>query len=159
MKVGIFGGGTVGGGVVEILEKKKAYLKSLSDTDITISKICVRDASKARDFALPDGCDIVTDYDAILNDDTIDTVVEVMGGTKQARDVVYKSLKAGKHVVTANKALIAKYLPEIEEILTTVNANRPENPVEFRYEAAVCGGIPIIRSLQSDFVGDDITTC
>ena len=157
LKIGIFGGGTVGGGVVDILTSKSAYLKALTHTDITVSKICVRDATKTRDFTLPEGCHIVTNYDDILKDDTIDTVVEVMGGTKQAKDVVYQALKAGKHVVTANKALIAKYLPEIEDILATVNQNREShNQVEFRYEAAVCGGIPIIRSLQSDFVGDEI---
>jgi homoserine dehydrogenase len=157
MKIGIFGGGTVGGGVVEILAQKESYLKSITNTDITIAKICVRDASKPRDFALPPGCDIVTNYDDILKDDTIDTIIEVMGGTKQAKDVVMNALKAGKHVVTANKALIAKCLPEIQDTLDQVNAKRPDNPVEFRFEAAVCGGIPIIRSLQSDFVGDDIT--
>lgn len=157
LNIGIFGGGTVGGGVVDILSSKSAHLKALTQTDITISKICVRDTTKTRDFAIPDGCHIVTNYDDILKDDTIDTVIEVMGGTKQAKDVVFQAIKAGKHVVTANKALIAKHLPEIEEILATVNQNRePHNRVEFRYEAAVCGGIPIIRSLQSDFVGDEI---
>lgn len=83
-------------------------------------------------------------------------IVEVMGGTTDAKKVVYDALKAGKDVVTANKALIAKCLPEIEDILENVNKGR-EVPVEFRYEAAVCGGIPVIRSMQSDFVGDDIT--
>jgi len=80
-----------------------------------------------------------------------------MGGTTDARDVVYNSIKAGKDVVTANKALIAAYLPEIEDLLKEVNDAREGKKVEFRYEAAVCGGIPVIRSMQSDFVGDEIT--
>jgi homoserine dehydrogenase len=154
-KVGIFGGGTVGGGIVEILERKSAHLKELTGVDLQVTKICVRDASKERDFAIPPGCVITDKYADILDDDSIDMVLEVMGGTTDAKDVVFKSLKAGKDVVTANKALIAKCLPEIEDILAKVNKGRDEL-VEFRYEAAVCGGIPIIRSLQNDFVGDEI---
>jgi len=156
VKLGIFGGGTVGGGIVEILQKKDETVKKLTGKSLQIKKICVRDANKERDFALPDGCEIVTNYDDILNDDSIDIVVEVMGGTDDAKDVVYTAIEKGKNVVTANKALIAKHLVEIESLITKVNADR-EVPVEFRYEAAVCGGIPIIRSMQSDFVGDEIS--
>mmetsp|Transcript_26418 Transcript_26418/g.39049 ORF Transcript_26418/g.39049 Transcript_26418/m.39049 type:complete len:468 (+) Transcript_26418:72-1475(+) len=156
LTVGIFGGGTVGGGIVEILEKKQNHINALTGGSIQVKKICVRDASKERDFELPAGCEIVTKYDDILNDDSIDLVVEVMGGTTDAKDVVYSAIEKGKNVVTANKALIAKHLPDIEALLNKANEGR-EVAVEFRYEAAVCGGIPIIRSLQSDFVGDDIT--
>lgn len=155
-KIGIFGGGTVGGGIVEILERKKAHLKELTGTDMTVAKICVQDASKTRDFELPPGCVITDKYEDILLDDSIDMVVEVMGGTTDAKKVVFDALKAGKDVVTANKALIAMCLPEIEAVLNKVNKDRDGDLVEFRYEAAVCGGIPVIRSLQSDFVGDEV---
>jgi homoserine dehydrogenase len=151
INLGIFGGGTVGGGIVEILSKKSSHFQQLTGKTIQVKKVCVRDASKPRDFTLPDGCSIVTSYDDILNDDSIDIAVEVMGGTTDAKNVVFGALKAGKSVVTANKALIAKDLPEIESLLTTL-----DDDIEFRYEAAVCGGIPVIRSMQSDFVGDDI---
>jgi homoserine dehydrogenase len=154
--IGIFGGGTVGGGIVEILERKKAHLKELTGADMTVSKICVQDASKERDFALPPGCEITDKYNDILLDESIDLVVEVMGGTTDAKKVVFDALRAGKDVVTANKALIAMCLPEIEAVLNEVNKNREGDLVEFRYEAAVCGGIPVIRSLQSDFVGDEV---
>lgn len=77
--------------------------------------------------------------------------VEVMGGTTIAKDVVMGALKKGKSVVTANKALIAKDLGEIESLCASL-----DDDTQFRYEAAVCGGIPIIRSMQSDFVGDEI---
>jgi homoserine dehydrogenase len=83
-------------------------------------------------------------------------VVEVMGGIDQIKAIVYGAIESGKNMVTANKALIAKHSPDIEALLEKTNGNRDE-PVEFRYEAAVCGGIPVIRSLQSDFVGDEIT--
>lgn len=154
-RLGIFGGGTVGGGIVEILQKKADHFTSLTGSKIEVAKICVRDASKKRDFEIPEGCEVVTEYDSILSDESIDMVVEVMGGTTDAKDVVYSSLKAGKDVVTANKALIAACLPEIEKLVLDVNS-ADDKDVEFRYEAAVCGGIPIIRSMQSDFVGDDV---
>jgi len=156
MRLGIFGGGTVGGGIVEILKSKSDKFSKLTNSEIEVRKLCVRDKNKERDFAIPEGCDVVTEYDDIIKDDDIDVVVEVMGGTTDAKDVVYNSLKAGKHVVTANKALIAAYLPDIEDLIKEVNVERSEK-VEFRYEAAVCGGIPVIRSMQSDFVGDEIT--
>jgi homoserine dehydrogenase len=157
VNVGIFGGGTVGGGIVEIVEKKREYFEQMTGSTLHIKKICVRDASKPRDFELPKGCSITTEYSDILEDESIDMVVEVMGGTTDAKDVVYAALKSGKNVVTANKALIAACLTEIEALLLDVNKDR-KDAVEFRYEAAVCGGIPIIRSLQSDFIGDDIQT-
>lgn len=149
--LGIFGGGTVGGGIVEILASKASYFQQLTGKSIEVKKICVRDASKPRDFEVPEGCSIVTSYDDILTDDSIDLAVEVMGGTTDAKDVIFGALKNGKSVVTANKALIAKDLPEIEALLSSL-----EDDTQFRYEAAVCGGIPIIRSMQSDFVGDEI---
>lgn len=148
-RLGIFGGGTVGGGIVEIIQKKQEYFQELTGHGIEVVKICVSDATKKRDFTIPDGCEITTKYDDILDDDSIDMVIEVMGGTTNAKDVIYKALEKGKDVVTANKALIAAYLPEIEEKLVKYPG------MEFRFEAAVCGGIPIIRSLQSDFPGDD----
>jgi homoserine dehydrogenase len=158
IRLGIFGGGTVGGGIVQILEKKADYFQELTGTSLEIAKICVRDPSKTRDFELPQGCALTTNYDDILRDDSIDMVVEVMGGVDEAKSIVFGALEGGKNVVTANKALIAKHLPEIEALLTKVNADKDRSQeVEFRYEAAVCGGIPVIRSMQSDFVGDDIS--
>jgi len=152
--IGIFGGGTVGGGIVGILDKKSDYIKQLTGgKNVEIKSICVRDSKKKRDFDIPEGCTVTTDYDDILNDPSIDMVVEVMGGTTDAKDIIYSAIKKGKQVVTANKALIAAYLPEIQAKLDEMGDEAPE----FRYEAAVCGGIPIIRSLQQDFPGDDIS--
>jgi homoserine dehydrogenase len=153
--IGIFGGGTVGGGIVEIIESKRDHFEQMTGKTLLVKKICVRDLNKQRDFTVPEGCTVTTNYDDILNDDSLDIIVEVMGGTTQAKEVVMAALKNGRDVVTANKALIAAFMPEIEKLLTDVNAARDEN-VEFRFEAAVCGGIPIIRSLQSDFIGDEI---
>jgi len=154
--IAIVGGGTVGGGIVEILTAKKPFVEAQLNTDIKISTVCVRDASKARDWTVPPGCTVTEDIESVLTDDSVDTVVEVMGGTTLAKDVVLRSLKAGKNVVTANKALIAQELPLIQKTLEEVNAGR-DAPVQFGFEAAVCGGIPIIHSLQKDFLGDEVT--
>merc|ERR1711957_605543 len=122
-----------------------------------VKSICVRDLEKERDFEIPEGCDIHTDPSKITNGDDIDIVVEVMGGTTLAKDVVFDSLSNGKHVVTANKALIADKLGELETHLLKLNEGKTkEDSVQFCYEAAVCGGIPIINSLQSDYPGDSI---
>lgn len=142
--IGIIGGGVVGGGIVNIL--RNSALK----TSINISKICVKNMDKKRDWELPKETILINNPYEIINDPEIDLVVEVMGGTDIARDVVFDSIKKGKDVVTANKALISMYLKEIEELVK-------QYKVAFGYEAAVCGGIPIIHSLQKDFIADEIT--
>merc|ERR1712238_409501 len=132
--------------------------KTLTGSDIQIKTICVRDSSKSRDFEIPDGCEITENTSDVLNDDEIDVVVEVMGGTTLAKDIVFEALSKGKHVVTANKALIADKLGEIDEHLSKLNQGKSlEDSTQFKYEAAVCGGIPIINSLQCDYPGDEIT--
>lgn len=157
INLGIVGGGTVGGGIVEILGNKAKYLQDLTGNTIAVKSICVRDLEKKRDFEIPEGCEIHTDPSKIIDNDDIDIVVEVMGGTTLAKDVVFKSLSNGKHVVTANKALIADQLGQIESHLSKINEGKAgEDTVQFCYEAAVCGGIPIINSLQSDYPGDSI---
>jgi len=145
MKVGLVGAGTVGGGVCEILRLRAEQLPALE-----VTKICVRDAAKKRDFEVPAGCEIVTDVNAIINDDSIEMVIELMGGVTVAKDVVMGALVKGKHVVTGNKALIAAHLPEIQAAAKAGNA-------AFGYEAAVCGSIPIIAAMRRDYVGDTIT--
>ena len=99
---------------------------------------------------------IVTDVSEVLDDEAVELVVEVMGGTDLAKTVVTSALRSGKHVVTANKALIAAHLPELNALVATVNAGRADK-VRFGYEAAVCGGIPIIHALQRDLLGDSVT--
>lgn len=119
LRIGLVGGGTVGGGVVTILQKTRKLQESLG-IDVEIATICVRDKSKKRDFDVPAGCTLVEDLEQILSDESIKLVCEVMGGTTLAKDVIMRSIKAGKHVVTANKALIAQDLPAIESLLKTV---------------------------------------
>ncbi|GMH62194.1 hypothetical protein TrRE_jg5064 [Triparma retinervis] len=156
--LGIVGGGTVGGGIVSILTSNAPLFTTMTGKDLLITRLAVRDTSKSRDFITPEGCKVTDDFNDVINDPSVDTIVEVMGGTTLAKDCVFRALKNGKNVVTANKALIAAYLPEIESLVKSVNEDRNEGtkPVEFRYEAAVCGGIPIISSMQGDYVGDEV---
>ena len=135
VNVAIVGGGTVGGGIVEILSEKAPFLRDALGIEAKISKICVRDAGRQRDFTLPDGCVIVTDVSEVLDDEAVELVVEVMGGTDLAKTVVTSALRSGKHVVTANKALIAAHLPELNALVASVNAGRADK-VRFGYEAA-----------------------
>lgn len=112
----------------------------------------MRSLDKPRDFEVDTETSFCTDPRDILDDASINCVVEVMGGTGIAKDVVFEALRKGKHVVTANKALVATELDVISGILR-------ENPAaRFGMEAAVCGGIPIINSLQTDFLGDTISS-
>jgi len=149
-KIGMIGGGTVGGGVYELIMDR---LKSSTDTTrpMIISKICVRDLHKLRDFHIdPSHTQLVSDINEVLDDDSIDLIVEVMGGTGLAKTVVLKALENKQHVVTANKALIAEHLSEIQSSL------QQNSSVKFGMEAAVCGGIPVIHVLQSVYTGDVI---
>lgn len=133
----------VGGGIVDMLR---------DNPEIKFAKICVRDTTKKRDYEVPEGCTIVGDFNEVLNDSSVDVVVEVMGGTGLAKEVTMKALQKGKSVVSANKALISKYMNEIEA------AAAPANPQGgyFFYEAAVCGGIPIINTFLRGLSGDKI---
>eukprot|EP00804_Cyclotella_cryptica_P027688 CCRYP_010296-RB/>CCRYP_010296-RB protein AED:0.11 eAED:0.12 QI:0/0/0/1/0.33/0.25/4/0/420 len=142
----MIGAGTVGGGVYEIIMNRLAG--NANNTPV-ITKICVRDASKSRDFHIDTSAtEVVTDVKSIINDSEIDIVVEVMGGTGIAKDAVMESLRQGKSVVTANSELF---------FCNLVNANNVgAKTVKFAYEASVCGGIPIIHTLQSCYKGDII---
>merc|ERR1719253_834336 len=140
LRCGLLGAGVVGGGVVQLLA---------SDPRVKFVRLCVRDATKARDFAVPEGCAIVTDPEALLQDD-IDCLVEVAGGTGLAYDLMQRAMKAGKSVVTANKAAISLHLDALNESAT--GTGKP-----FLFEAAVCGGIPIINTLRSGLVGDKMS--
>uniref|UniRef100_A0A7S3Q5E2 Homoserine dehydrogenase n=1 Tax=Chaetoceros debilis TaxID=122233 RepID=A0A7S3Q5E2_9STRA len=175
--IGMFGAGTVGGGVYEIIMGRLGNHASLSLTNPSlrpciITKICVRDVDKPRTFTIDKDITIVTtDAQCILDDEEIDIVVEVTSsgvGTvtvnananvnvnANMRDIVLGSLKRGKSVVTANKALVAECLDEINDTVREIHQQNHQCNVRFAYEAAVCGGIPIIHSLQSCFSGDII---
>lgn len=118
LRVGLVGAGVVGGGVAELIQRNALSGRfGVLGIDIEVVKICVRDANKQRDFDLKD-IPIVSDIIDILNDDSINCIVEVMGGLTTAKEVVFGAIDKGKHIVTANKALIAAFLPELQEALS-----------------------------------------
>ncbi len=147
--IGILGAGTVGGTLVRRLIDEGAVVADRTGLDLEVRRVAVRSLDKARSFALPEG--ILTDAAGdLIADPDIDLIVEVMGGTDPAGDLVLAALRAGKPVVTANKELIAARGPELIAAAT-------EAGVPLLFEAAVGGGIPIIRPLSETLAGERIT--
>ncbi|MBD2113067.1 MULTISPECIES: homoserine dehydrogenase [Cyanophyceae] len=138
MRVGLLGLGTVGSGTAKIL-LDPAHRHPLVG-QIELARVGVRSLDKPRSVAI-EGDRLTTDLESIVSDPTIDVVVEVMGGLEPARSLILKAIAHGKHVVTANKAVIARYG---DEIFTAAN----EAGVYVMLEAAVAGGIPVIQPLK-----------
>ena len=147
-RVGLIGLGTVGGGVVEILKKHGEDFQRRAGVNLMLAKVADRNADRFERYGL-DPAICTTDAFEVVNDPTIDVVIEVIGGTGVARDVVLGALRAGKPVVTANKALMATSGKEIFDLAE-------EEGVDIRFEASVGGGIPIIGPLKHSLVGNEI---
>ena len=145
-KIGIVGFGTVGSGVYKILSSECDSHPIIKE--IEIAKIAVKDLSQKRDIGLDNNL-LTDDPFELINDSSIDVIVEVMGGVDLAKDIILRSLKSGKSVVTANKAVIARYGEEIYK--TAANEG-----VYILSEAAVCGGIPIIEPLKRSLKSNSI---
>lgn len=148
MKVGLLGCGTVGGGVVQLLRANAAYIEARVGAPIEITRVLVRDPAKERVAEL-DRKRITTDPGAILDDASIDVVVEVIGGVDPARAYLERAIAAGKQVVTANKMLLARHGAAL---LETARARG----VDVAFEGAVGGGIPVIRVLRDSMASDTI---
>lgn len=147
-KVALLGMGTVGSGVYHIIEKQKDEMPFKVGAALEITKILVRNKAKYADVV---PVEILTDnWEEVINDDSIDIVVEVMGGIEPARTYIKAALEKGKHVVTANKDLMAMHGHELLEIAG-------KNKCDLLFEAAVAGGIPIIRPLKQCLAGNEIT--
>jgi len=144
--IGLAGFGTVGAGVYKNLQRNGALLEQRIGRTFEVKKIAVRDLSKARDIQAPASL-FTTNPDEILGDPSIQIVVELMGGIDVPLAFVKKAIAAGKIVVTGNKALLAEHGNEIFELAR-------EKRVPVLYEAAVAGGIPIIKSVREAFVGN-----
>jgi homoserine dehydrogenase len=137
-KVGLLGLGTVGTGTAEILQDPAQRHPLLQELEIY--RVGVRSLDKARPVKLPPEL-LTTDLDAIVTDPAVDIVVEVIGGLEPARSLILQAIAHGKHVVTANKAVIARYGDEIFTAATHAG-------VYVLIEAAVAGGIPVIEPLK-----------
>ncbi|MCR2044177.1 homoserine dehydrogenase [Anaerosalibacter massiliensis] len=149
IRIGLLGLGTVGTGVVEILEKRQEELKFLTGEEIKIKKILVKDINKKRKIQLEENI-ITYDYDEILNHEDISIVVELTGDLEQGYRYIKAALESGKNIVTANKAVVSKYLEELSSLAA-------KKDLAFLYEASVGGGIPILKSLKEELALNKIT--
>jgi homoserine dehydrogenase len=148
IQIGLVGGGTVGGGVVKIAAQRFESLRKERRLPIRLSRIVDKDPS--RFSALPVGSAVCSsNADDILGDDAIQVVIELVGGTTFAKDLVLSALERKKHVITANKALLAIHGPDIFEAAAKAG-------VSVYFEAAVGGGMPIIKTIREGLAGNDI---
>ncbi|RXK27528.1 homoserine dehydrogenase [Bacillus velezensis] len=149
IRIGLLGLGTVGSGVVKIIQDHQDKLMHQVGCPVTIKKVLVKDIDKKRDADLPKEVLTTEVYD-VIDDPEVDVIIEVIGGVEQTKQYLLDALKAKKHVVTANKDLIAVYGSELL-------AAAKENGCDLYYEASVAGGIPILRTLEEGLSSDRIT--
>ncbi len=149
VNLGIIGGGTVGGGVYQAIQRNGLLMASRLGVRLHVTRVAVRDVKKQRVVHLPAAL-LTTDWHSVVHDLRVNLIVELMGGTTIARQVVLAALKAGKPVVTANKALLSAHGEELFEAAQKYGAN-------LYYEASVAGGIPIIKVLREGLIGNRIT--
>jgi homoserine dehydrogenase len=148
INIGLLGCGTVGGGVVKLLSKNRDTIAKKTGSEIIIKKVLEKDRQKCLQIGLAAG--LITDQlEDIINDDSIDIVVELIGGIEPAFSFITAAMQKGKHVVTANKDLIAVKGKDLFAIAE-------ENHVDFYFEASVAGGIPIIYPLKQSLAGNHI---
>ena len=148
IKVGLLGLGVVGGGTWKVLARNAGEISRRAGRNIEVTRVAVRDLAKARAL-LGDAVELGTDPFAVVRDPSIDIVVELIGGDTLARELVLEAIAKGKHVVTANKALLAKHGTEIF-------AAASAKGVMVAFEAAVAGGIPIIKAMREGLTANRI---
>ncbi|MDA0768151.1 MAG: homoserine dehydrogenase [Verrucomicrobia bacterium] len=148
--IGLVGFGTVGSGVWKTLQENSSLITARTDgaVKLDVRRIAVRDLTKTRDADAPANL-FTTDWQAVVEDPSVDLVVELIGGTTTAFDIVAAALRAKKPVVTGNKALLAERGPELFAL-----SAETDTPIHF--EAAVAGGIPIIKAVQDSLIGNRI---
>ena len=148
VKIALLGLGNVGRGVYNILIKNKEEIMKRSGYEIEVSKILVRSLDKYRGVEVSNDI-LTTNFDDIINDDSIKIVVEVMGGIEPAKEYILRAIEKNKHIVTANKMLLATEGKEVFE-------KADEKKVMFQYEASVARGIPIINSINENLTANKI---
>ena len=146
--VGLLGCGTVGTGVLKVLDEHRSEVQERLGVPIVVKRVAVKQKDKPRDVKLDKGV-ITDDPDEVLGDPAIHVIVELVGGTDPTRKMVLQAIRSGKHVVTANKALLAAHGKELFD-----EARKAGVTVEF--EGSVGGGIPVIRSIREGLVANRI---
>jgi len=146
--IGVIGAGTVGGGVVKTLLANRALMQQRAGVDVALAHVCELRQECLAEFDLS-GVTVGKDASALINDPKVQVVCELIGGIEPAKKFILEALNAKKHVVTANKMLLAHAGPELCEAAR-------DNGVELRFEAAVAGGIPIIKALREGLAANHI---
>jgi homoserine dehydrogenase len=146
--VGVIGAGTVGGGVIEALLKNTAVIHDKTGLDVTLVHVAELNPVNLAPFDL-EGVTVSQDAAQLISDPRVQVVCELIGGEEPAKSFILQALHSGKHVVTANKMLLAKYGPELSEAAVS-------NNVELRFEAAVAGTIPIIKAIRESLASNHI---
>jgi len=153
VKIGLLGLGTIGAGVVKLLDTQRALLEERAGCRLTLAGIADLDLTSRREGLDVDGLRrdglLTADVTRVLGDPAVQIVIELIGGLEPARSFILRALAAGQHVVTANKALLAHHGPELYEA-----ARR--RGVHLAFEAAVAGGIPLIRAVKEGLVANRI---
>ena len=149
VNIGVLGCGNVGAALVELLRLRADEIELRTDLRLQVAKVAVRSTSKERAVLLDPGV-LTLDAHSVVTDPDIDLIVEVIGGIEPARELISLALASGKAVVTANKELLAN-------IGTELFAEADKAGVDLLFEAAVAGGVPIVRPLRESLVGEDIT--
>ena len=149
VRIGLLGCGNVGAALVQLVERQADVIEARTGVRLQISRVAVRNVSRDREVNLPDGV-LTRDAHAVVNDPTVDVIVEVMGGIEPARELISTALSHGKPVITANKELLANVGHELW-------AQSDAAGVDLLFEAAVAGGIPLIRALRESLRGEPVT--
>ncbi|WP_045212844.1 homoserine dehydrogenase [Desulfonatronovibrio magnus] len=149
INLALAGFGTVGTGLARIIQENNEWIERRIGKKLVITKVLVRDTSKVRSFIPGPETRFTDNLDDILEDQETDILVELMGGTEIPRKLIEAGLKSGKHVVTANKALLAEYGNELFALAHDQNQG-------LYYEASVAGGIPIVQTLKDSLAGNKI---
>jgi len=149
VNLGMIGGGTVGSGVFHALQLNGGLMASRIGVRVALRKVAVKAFDEPRPYPISRSL-MTTDWKEVVNDPKVHIVAELVGGTTLAREIILSALQLGKPVITANKALLSAHGEELFAAAEKYGAN-------LYYEASVCGGIPIIKSLREGFVGNRIT--
>jgi homoserine dehydrogenase len=149
VNLGMIGGGTVGSGVFHALQLNGGLMASRIGVGVKVRKVAVKAFDEPRPYPITDSL-MTTSWQEVVNDPEVNIVAELVGGTTLARTIILAALKLGKPVITANKALLSAHGEELFAAASEFGTN-------LYYEASVCGGIPIIKSLREGFVGNRIT--
>lgn len=149
LTIGLLGCGTVGGALVDLIAERRDTIAQRTGVGLTVGAIAVRSVDKYRD-TITDPGRLTDDPGALVNDPDIDVVVELIGGIEPARTLILRALELGKPVITGNKELLAAHGPELY-------AAAAASGVDLLFEAAVAGGIPLMRPLRESLVGENIS--